>query len=98
MEIINTINADWKEFAFLMDSSKGRDRDCNDWSTSPEKWSIHLLSENVYALLKKKQKTEATWGNLIGLLYDSGQTAEQAKDTLGLYEHTFQVSTLSSTQ
>ena len=67
------------------------------------KQRMHKLREMVYSSAVRKslyivKKPEATWGNLIGLLYDLGQTAEQAKDTLGLYEHTFQVSTLSSTQ
>ena len=75
VEIINTISADWKEFAFLMDFiQRPRQR------LQRLKQRMHKLREMVYSsavrkclcIVKKnkKKKTEATWGNLIGLLYD----------------------------
>ena len=85
VEIIKTIATDWKEFGFLMDlDPEGKQVATIEAEYAHKRNGLFICCQEIFRLWL--QKPDATWGNLIELLYDSEQKilAEQAKDALGL--------------
>ena len=85
VEIIKTIAADWKEFGFLMDlDPEGKQVVTIEAENAHKRNGLFICCQEIFMLWLKKR--DATWGNLIELLYDSEQKdlAEQVKDALGL--------------
>ena len=85
VEIIKTIATDWKEFGFLMDlDPEGKQVATIEAENAHKRNGLFICCQEIFMIWL--QKPDATWGNLIELLYDSEQKdlAEQAKDALGL--------------
>ena len=85
VEIIKKIAADWKEFGFLMDlDPEGKQVVTIEAENVHKRNGLFICCQEIFMLWLKKR--DATWGNLIELLYDSEHKdlAEQVKDALGL--------------
>ena len=85
VEIIKTIVADWKDFGFLMDlDPEGKQVATIEAENAHKRNGLFICCQEMFMLWL--QKPDATWGNLIELLYDSElkNLAEQVKDVLGL--------------
>ena len=85
VEIITTIATDWKDFGFLMDlDPKGKQVAKIEAENAHKRNGLFICCQEIFMLWL--QKPDATWGNLIELLYDLEQKdlASQVKDVLGL--------------
>ena len=85
VEIIETLAQDWKRVGFLMDfDTVGRKVACIEAENAHKRNGLVICCQEIFMLWL--EKPDATWANLIQLLYDSEQKdlAEQVKDALGL--------------
>ena len=85
MEIIKTVATNWKEFGFLMDlDPEGKQVATIEAENAHKRNGLFICCQEIFMIWL--QKPDATWGNLIELLYDSEQKdlAEQANNALGL--------------
>ena len=85
VEIIETLAQDWKRVGFLMDFDPvGRKVACIEAENAHKRNGLVTCCQEIFMLWL--EKPDATWANLIQLLYDSEQKdlAEQVKDALGL--------------
>ena len=85
VEIIETLAQDWKRVGFLMDFDPvGREVVRIEAENAHKRNGLVTCCQEIFMLWL--EKPDATWANLIQLLYDSEQKdlAEQVKDALGL--------------